>query len=159
MKIVKVNENEIEKLYEVYETHTETIEEEDQYKELIIRNIPKLINGSRETFALVEGDEYIAECSLGLKYDEPDFTIENRRACLSFMIVRKDHINKGLGRRMLEYVFSYLKEKDYSEISLEVNLDNQSALHLYEKCGFNKVIREIIDGNEKSVVLLKDLSV
>lgn len=42
-------------------------------------------------------------------------------------------------------------------MTLEVNLENINAKHLYKKFGFTDIIRRIKDGNYETVILLKKL--
>ena len=60
---------------------------------------------------------------------------------LGFIIVDKNIRGKGYGKKLIELAISYAKEKlGAKEINLGVFTCNESALHCYEKCGF-----EIID--------------
>jgi ribosomal protein S18 acetylase RimI-like enzyme len=53
--------------------------------------------------------------------------------------VAKDYWNKGIGRALLEKVIAFAKENDFAVIDLQVRSDNQGAIHLYEKYGFQKI--------------------
>lgn len=60
-------------------------------------------------------------------------------ASISNIAVRKDMRNQKIGSKLLLELINKAKEKS-SLITLEVNIKNTVAIHLYEKYGF-KVIR------------------
>ena len=54
--------------------------------------------------------------------------------------VSKNYWNRGVGTKLLERILDFAKHQAKSEIvSLEVRSDNQAAIHLYEKYGFEKI--------------------
>ena len=57
------------------------------------------------------------------------------------LAIGNDFQNKGLAKRILEYSFEKLKDKDFS---LEVKISNEVAINLYKKFGFEikKVLKD-----------------
>lgn len=56
------------------------------------------------------------------------------------MSVRKDKWGQGIGTLLMEKLLDFAKETAKAEIvSLEVRSDNQAAIHLYRKFGFEKI--------------------
>lgn len=57
------------------------------------------------------------------------------------LAIGNDFQNKGLAKRLLEYSFEKLKDKDFS---LEVKISNEVAINLYKKFGFEikKVLKD-----------------
>ena len=57
------------------------------------------------------------------------------------LAIGNDFQNKGLAKRLLEYSFEKLKDKDFS---LEVKVSNEVAIKLYKKFGFEikKVLKD-----------------
>ncbi len=57
------------------------------------------------------------------------------------LAIGNDFQNKGLAKRLLEYSFEKLKDKDFS---LEVKVSNEVAINLYKKFGFEikKVLKD-----------------
>ena len=53
--------------------------------------------------------------------------------------VAKDYWNKGIGSQLLNNIIAFARENDFEIIDLQVRGDNKSAIHLYEKHGFNKI--------------------
>ena len=54
------------------------------------------------------------------------------------IVVKKDYRKNGIGNILLNRLMSLAKENKKSEIILEVNENNISAIKLYEKNGFKK---------------------
>lgn len=52
------------------------------------------------------------------------------------MGVDENYRNKGIGTKLLEYIKEYAKEKNYTDLRLTVNEENENGRHLYEKVGF-----------------------
>lgn len=46
---------------------------------------------------------------------------------------------KGFGKQLLQHLLTVAKEKGVREIFLEVRVDNQLAIELYRKTGFEKI--------------------
>ena len=53
------------------------------------------------------------------------------------VFVKEEYRNKKIGTKLLSYLIE--KSKDKYNITLEVNINNSVAIHLYEKLGFKKV--------------------
>ena len=58
------------------------------------------------------------------------------RAQLITLDIAPEHRRKGLGSFLLYYVHQYLKERGFKRIRLEVAYNNQPALNLYQKFGY-----------------------
>lgn len=50
--------------------------------------------------------------------------------------VQPDAQGKGIGTKLLKEALCLCKDKGCHQMSLDVEKDNQSAIHLYESCGF-----------------------
>ena len=55
--------------------------------------------------------------------------------------VHRDFQNKGIGTVLLEHLIQIAKQNQIENITLEVREDNQNAIHLYQKMGFQKVAK------------------
>lgn len=91
-------------------------------------------SGNRIVFIYKINNEFIGEGALVL--EKKDYTIPNKRIYLSRLIVKKEYRNNKIGTQILDYLINKSKEWGYSEISLGVDCDNKSAIHLYRKKGF-----------------------
>lgn len=126
-------------------------------KELTDKFYNELKNGNRITFVYVENDEYLGEVSLVFEMFDNDYTIKNKRIYLSRFLVKKEMRNKGIGKQLLNYVFDYAKNLGYQEMSVGVDLDNYIAILVYQKYGFDKIVKVDEDEQGKYLKLLKEL--
>ena len=53
--------------------------------------------------------------------------------------VLKECWNKGIGGQLLREIIKFAKGNSFEVIDLQVRCDNVSAIHLYEKFGFEKI--------------------
>lgn len=53
--------------------------------------------------------------------------------------VVKSHWNRGIASALLERIITFAKENAFEIVELQVRSDNKSAIHLYEKYGFEKL--------------------
>lgn len=126
-------------------------------KELAEKFYQELKNGNRITFIYVENNDYIGEVSLVFDMKDNDYTIKNQRIYLSRFLVKQEMRHKGIGKQLLNHIFNYAKELGYQEMSVGVDLDNYIALLVYQKYGFDKIIKVDEDKNGKYLKLLKKL--
>lgn len=52
--------------------------------------------------------------------------------------VHDDYQNKGLGTIMVKHLLDIARKKGLKKVFLLVNTENSRAIHVYEKCGFQK---------------------
>lgn len=116
-----------------------------------------MAEGTRIIFVYREGNTYLGEAALIFDNGDAEYTIPDRRVCLSEMTVREDTRNRGIGAALIRHLFAYATEQGYAEMSLGVDLDNAPARHLYAKMGFTHILREDEDEGGKYVKLLKVL--
>ena len=126
-------------------------------KELAEKFYQELKNGNRITFIYVENNDYIGEVSLVFDTKDNDYTIKNQRIYLSRFLVKKEMRHQGIGKQLLNHIFNYAKELGYQEMSVGVDLDNYIALLVYQKYGFDKIIKVDEDKDGKYLKLLKKL--
>lgn len=75
------------------------------------------------------------------------------------VVVSKEYTNKGIASLLLENVFKICKEKNITNIILEVRKSNIPAQKLYEKFGFNNISirKKYYDGFEDAYIYKKEL--
>ena len=164
-KLGRVPENENLKYYRM-ENHIRQIDISEYHKCSNIWDMEKcpytedfkrqIKNGTRLVFVYSQDGEFIGECDLVTENGDPDYTIKGRRAYLSRLIVKKEYRNKGIGTETAEFVINKARRMDYGEISLGVNTDNQSALHIYKKLGFD-IIKTDSDENGEFFKMVKNI--
>lgn len=75
------------------------------------------------------------------------------------IVVRKDFRNQGIGTLLLENIITLCKELKLAYLTLEVNEENYSAIHLYKKFGFEEVgIRKNYYKTQNGLILKKKLT-
>lgn len=80
------------------------------------------------------GDKVIGNTSIMRFGEQIKF---RHRGSLAIALV-KEYWNSGLGTIMMKEVLSYAKEAGFEQVELGVYEDNERAIHLYEKIGFEK---------------------
>lgn len=53
------------------------------------------------------------------------------------VVVRSDCRGRGIGRKLFEYMLSQTTQIGIGDCTLEVRVSNQTAIRLYESCGFH----------------------
>ena len=77
-----------------------------------------------------ESDEVVGFAGISICLDE---------ATLNNIVVKKSHRNRGIGGELLESLIELCSELRISTFTLEVNVENEPAIHLYEKFGFKNL--------------------
>lgn len=114
-------------------------------------------SNNRVVFIYKENGKFIGEIAYVFDMKDSDYTIPNKRIYISRLIVKSTHRNKGIGGILIDYILNEVKRMGYSEATIGVDKDNLSALHLYKKKGFTKVIFEGKDEYGEFYKLLKVL--
>lgn len=74
---------------------------------------------------------------------------------LNNIVVKKSNRNLGIGTYLLNSLIKLSTKKNATVLTLEVNQDNYSAIHLYEKSGFKVVgCRKNYYPNQKDAILM-----
>lgn len=76
------------------------------------------------------------------------------RVELDYIVVDKNYRRCGIGNKLINYLIQYCKTKNISNITLEVNENNISALSLYKKNGFNIVSKRTRYYGENDAILM-----
>lgn len=71
------------------------------------------------------------------------------------IVTKKDMRNLGIGSTLLNAIIEYSKINRINKITLEVNENNISAIHLYEKYGFKKIAERAnyYNGTDTAVIM------
>lgn len=105
-----------------------TLEQEEAF-------INARINSERELMLIATIDgEHIGNCSL---MSIGAYRRYYHRCAIAIALYRK-YCGAGIGKIMLETVLSVAKELGYEQAELEVVRDNDNAIALYRKLGFNE---------------------
>lgn len=112
-------------------------------------------SGNRLVFVYKINGEFIGEGALVLHTDDPDYTIPGKRVYVSRMIVKKEYRNRGIGGELLAFLIRKAKEMGFEEMTIGVDKNNTTALHLYRKFGFTEVLFDGKDENGEYYKLMK----
>ncbi len=115
----------------------------------------EISSGNRLVFIYKINGEFIGEGALVLDTGDSDYTIPNKRIYVSRMIVKKEYRNRGIGSEILEFLIKKAKEMGFSEMTIGVDKDNETALHMYRKYGFTEVLYDGADENGEYFKLMK----
>ena len=125
----------------------EAMEKQIQFRKMETQDIPAIAQIERQLFsrpwsgqsfleamqqdtlfiAAVYGNEIVGYCGMYCCLEEGEIT--------NVAVVPASQ-NQGIGRRMLECLLRQARQKGISRIILEVRISNASAIHLYDKLGF-----------------------
>lgn len=81
----------------------------------------------------LEGESMIASATLAFN-QAPHV----RHVAQFGITVHDDYQNRGLGTILTQYMVEIAKERGVKKVSLEVLVDNERAIRVYERCGFKK---------------------
>lgn len=72
--------------------------------------------------------------------------------------VLNEYQNNGIASKLMEFMLNDLKSKNVKEITLEVNMFNDNAIHLYKKYGFKEIgIRKGYYQGTDGILMKKEL--
>ena len=93
-----------------------------------------------------ENDEVLGFAGLSTCLDE---------ATLNNIVVKKSHRNRGIGGELLEALIELCSELRMKTFTLEVDTENEPAIHLYEKFGFKNLgIRKNYYNNSRDAFIM-----
>ena len=76
-------------------------------------------------------------------------------ATLNNIVVKKSHRNRGIGGELLESLIELCSELSMKTFTLEVDTENEPAIHLYEKFGFKNLgIRKKYYNNSRDALIM-----
>ncbi len=149
MEIEQLNPSDFSKCGNIWDMEKHKIMAAEWYKQLC--------DGTRVTFVMKDGNDFVGEISLVFNNGDPVYTIPDKRVYLSRLVVKNTYRKQGIGTKLCEYLFTYAKKLGYSEMSLGVDLDNYPALRLYHKLGFDHLLFVGMDDGGRYVKLMKKL--
>ncbi len=75
------------------------------------------------------------------------------------IVTRRDFRQMGVASSLLEYLIDYAKSINLKKITLEVNENNLSAIHLYDKFNFDNIgiRKKYYNGESDAFIMSKNL--
>ena len=118
---------------------------DDFWNSEILRN--ELKNENSYYLVAKQGDTIVGFVGIKSVFDEAD---------IMNIVTRKDCRNLGIGTYIFEQLLRLAKENEIKKITLEVNENNSSAIHLYEKFGFKKIaVRKNYYNNVENAIIMQ----
>lgn len=107
------------------------------------------VEGQVEAFliALREGKSYTSVNYLWFSKNYEKFLYIDR------VVVSREYMRKGLGRKLYSYIFDREKDVDYITAEIDIEPINQVSLDFHKSFGFKEVGRQTIKNGEKTVSL------
>lgn len=94
----------------------------------------------KDIYVALKNQNVIGEFTVYYDKENSQETIPGKRVYLSAFRVLPNYRNKGIGKKLNEFVLSDLERIGYTEFTLGVEDDNYNAKHIYEQSGFIEVI-------------------
>ena len=132
MHIRNINMDELNLLFQLFDYNNPD--------EMIAENTRDITEGKIDIFGLFREDRLIGEIHAAYVHDDNRFAVRNKRTYLFAFRIHKDFQGKGYGQFLMNEVISILAEKGYSELTIGVEDDNETAIHIYSKLGFTQLI-------------------
>lgn len=92
--------------------------------------------------AVTDQDYMVGQVFLQLSSDRHELADGWNRAYLYSFRIRPEYQNRGIGTRMYAEIERSLYEMDFKRVTLNVARDNQGAIRLYNRLGFQIVAEE-----------------
>ena len=129
MNFRKIRIEEFDKLKRLSPTNTNW----RKYKE---QQLKRFINKELDIFVIEEDNTFIAELTINyVSHDLKSETIPNKRVYLEAFRVDKNHQGQGLGQALIAETIQILESEGYTEFTIGVEDDNETAKHIYFKHG------------------------
>ena len=113
---------------------------------ILKQEIENSFNLPKYYFVAKLNSEIVGFCGVSQILDELDITN---------IVTKKDKRNSGIASSLLTKIISFANTLNIKTITLEVNENNTSALHLYEKFNFQKVgIRKNYYNGKDNAILM-----
>ena len=119
--------------------------------------LEEIKSGNRMPYAYTVDGAFLGEIALVKENGDPDYTIPGRRIYVSRLVVKKGYRGQGIGTILVDFIIEKARELGYTELSIGVDKDNEVALHLYTKKGFDEVLFDGEDEDGPYYKLLKKL--
>lgn len=78
-------------------------------------------------------------------------------ATLNNIVVKKSYRNRGIGGELLESLIDLCTDMNMKTLTLEVDTENEPAIHLYEKFGFKNlgIRKKYYDNSRDAYIMTK----
>jgi len=119
----------------------------DAYDETWLRDALHTIlsNDDAALFVVDSGEELIGLAEVYLRQDEPhSLTVAHRYGHLQSLIISTSHRKKGLGKQLVTAAQQWAKERDATEMQLDIWEFEAGPLPFYEALGYRTLKRLLV---------------
>ncbi|MGE5456316.1 MAG: ribosomal protein S18-alanine N-acetyltransferase [Ignavibacteriales bacterium] len=85
-----------------------------------------------------------------------DYSIIYDKVELNYIIVLPNYRNQGIASKLMDFLLNDAEKNESINITLEANINNECAINLYKKYGFNEVtIRKNYYNGEDAIMMMR----
>lgn len=133
----KIKINELPRLTELFDYKN--------VNEMLAENEKLIRSGSGDIFILTDGKRLLGELHASYESSDGLKAVKGVRAYLYAFRVHKNFQGMGMGKLLLKTVLERLAEEGYTEFTVGAEYDNDRALHIYKKFGFDEKIARMYE--------------
>ena len=109
-----------------------------------LKDVKELINyKSYWLYVAEENKEILGFILFTIKKNPEGFKVR-KYGFLEEAAVDKKHRGKGIAKQLLNFALNYFKNKKLKYVSCSVEIDNDTAFKVWQKCGFKQLSRELV---------------
>ena len=112
----------------------------EDVEDMLASNKLRIENGEIDIFSLFEREKLVGELRVMYKHEDSLFTISGKRVYLYAFRIHKNFQSHGYGRKLMNYIIDLLKKEGYTEFTIGVEDDNDTAKHIYQSLGFTELL-------------------
>lgn len=141
IKIEKISEKDIPSVRQI---------ESECFGSKFHENFEALLQSSSYLYLLAKcQDDIVGYGGASIQYEQSD---------LLYVATKSEFQRRGIASLILKNLFEGAKERGAQKMFLEVEVDNQAAINLYKKLGFELISeRKNYYGNKSALIFIKEL--
>ncbi len=106
-------------------------------------DLPSLIDEDKAEILVVENNGELIACGYAKIRKSKQYVTHEEHGYIGFMYVDPEYRGLGVGQQLLDRLILWCKEKNLTEVQLDVFSENVGAIRVYEKAGFKPNILEM----------------
>ena len=112
----------------------------EDLEDMLASNKRRIENGEIDIFCMFDGEKLVGELRVMYKHEDSLFTTDGKRVYLYAFRIHEDFQSRGLGKQLMNYVIDFLKKSRYTEFTIGVEDDNDTAKYIYQSFGFTELL-------------------
>ena len=106
-------------------------------------DLPSVINEDKAEILVVEYEGKLIACGYAKIKKSKEYVTHEEHGYIGFMYVDPEYRGLRVGQQLLDELIVWCKDKNLTEIQLDVFSENVGAIKVYEKVGFKPNILEM----------------